>query len=130
MKVLKEIGSISDCHKLPQDVEGVFLCFNPNPLVVNGSKSKLISYSRKTSIVNVFINLLRGTCAVCLTIRDLGVISESKLNFCVHFQMISSCAIKTLRMISRITRGFHRPHCFITLFNNVRRLCLEYASVV
>lgn len=60
----------------------------------------------------------RSLCRVS-DIRDLGVFFDSKINFNIHIQMISSCVTKTLGMVSCITRKFHRLYRFITFVNSL-----------
>jgi hypothetical protein len=65
-----------------------------------------------------------------VSIRDLGVIIDSKMTFTDHIDIIVGRASATLGIIQRLAREFEDPYTFNTLFISLVRPKLEYASCV
>lgn len=64
------------------------------------------------------------------TIRDLGILMDSKLSFSDHVDKIIIEANKALGFILRSTKGFKRPEAVIRLFTSYVRSRVEYNSIV
>lgn len=64
------------------------------------------------------------------SVRDLGVLFDSKLTFSDHICSITTTAMKTLGFIIRTCRGFHDITAMKTLYYAYVRSKLEYCSVV
>lgn len=63
-------------------------------------------------------------------VKDLGVHVDSVLSFDAHFPLNVGNATKMLDMISRMTKQFRNPACFIRLFCLLVRCRLEFGSVI
>ena len=66
----------------------------------------------------------------CSTIRDLGVIFDSKLTFIPHIDNIVMKASKMLGFLIRNAKQFKKPYTKIKIYNSYVRSILEYCSVV
>lgn len=64
------------------------------------------------------------------TIRDLGVIFDSKLTFEQHINIITTKAYRMLGFISRSLNKFSQLHTYKTLYFTYVRSILEYCSPV
>lgn len=79
MKVFKKISFIFNCHKFQLDAKAILPWRYANRVVLNGSKTKEVTYSRKTSVLHLSNQLnYRNMCRV-FGIRDLGLFFASKL---------------------------------------------------
>lgn len=131
MKVFWEITSISDCHKLHEDVKGILLWCDENHVVLNRSTTTLDTCSCKTSVMFFSYKLSSRHLSHVSNILVLAMFfSYSKPLFHIRIEMISSHAMQTSWMISRIPREVNRTDCFITLFKCFCLPRLEYVSVV
>ncbi|XP_055614779.1 uncharacterized protein LOC129761101 [Toxorhynchites rutilus septentrionalis] len=91
---------------------------------LNPSKCSVISFSRKRSSI-IFEYKLHGVKLDRVsTIKDLGVMLDSKLTFRDHVSYIIAKASRTLGFIFRVTKRFKDVHCSLV------RSILEYACVV
>ncbi|XP_026467735.1 uncharacterized protein LOC113390822 [Ctenocephalides felis] len=64
------------------------------------------------------------------SIKDLGVIFDTKLNFSQNINKISLQALRTLSFIIRSGRDFHSIDTLCILYSTLVRPFLEYNSIV
>lgn len=104
IKLYKKISFLFDCYMVEQGVHGILLWYDANPLVLNGSRMKVETFNRKTSLVHFsYQPNSRNLCNV-FNNRDLGVFFYSKPVFELHIKMILFCALKIFGIISGTTR--------------------------
>jgi hypothetical protein len=108
LKVYRALNSLSDCLLLQSDIDWVHEWCSANFVKPNFSKIRVISYTRKTSVLNYPYRLgnafiLRTDC-----IKNLCVLVniDCKLNFHDHCDFIFSRAMKLLGLIRTITFSF------------------------
>ncbi|MDD9361315.1 MAG: reverse transcriptase family protein, partial [Anaplasma sp.] len=130
MKIFRAIESVADCRELQEDIDRIGDWCSVNNLVLNKTKTKVVTYSRKTGQIMFPYKSESEKLERTELVRDLGVYFDSKLNFHSHMETTFASAMKTLGVISRITSDFSQPFVFIALFNSLCRSRLEYASVV
>uniref|UniRef100_A0A0K8RF85 Putative jockey ele1 orf2-h 1e-120-j 4 n=1 Tax=Ixodes ricinus TaxID=34613 RepID=A0A0K8RF85_IXORI len=119
-----------DCNALQHEVNNILQWSLANNLLLNPTKTKVLSLSRRHTVIH-FTYSLGGTPIERVTVmKDLGVCLDSALSFNAHVSFIVGRAMKTLGIISRITKKFRRPACMIRLFCALVRSRLEFASVV
>lgn len=96
MKVFWEITSISDCHKLHEDVKGILLWCDENHVVLNRSTTTLDTCSCKTSVMFFSYKLSSRHLSHVSNILVLAMFfSYSKPLFNIRIEMISSHAMQT-----------------------------------
>jgi hypothetical protein len=91
---------------------------------LNISKTKVISFSRKTNMLIYDYNLCQSS------IKDLGVFIDARLHFHDHINYLFSQSIKLLGLVRNITFNFSSLECMLTLYIALVRSKLEHASVV
>jgi hypothetical protein len=96
----------------------------------NISKTKVISFSRKTNKLIYDYNLCQSSINRTNSIKDLGVFIDAKLHFHDHVNYIFSHCIKLLGLVHNITFNFSSLECMLTLYITLVRSKLEYAFVV
>jgi hypothetical protein len=93
---------------------------------LNISKTKVISFSRKTNVPIYDYKLCQSPITRTDSIKDLGVFIDVKLHFHDHVNYVFSRCIKLLGLARSITFNFSSLECMLRLI----RSKLEYASVV
>lgn len=127
-KIFKIITSPTDSSDLQVDLENFSTWCHQNHLELNLNKCQTITYTRKRSptervyyLNNIKINRVS-------TMRDLGVICDSKLSFLPHYNHIVSKANSALGFIKRWSREFSDPFVTKSLYMAITRPILEYGS--
>lgn len=75
-------------------------------------------------------NILSTNLSTINSIKDLGVLYDSKLTFSHHIITMVSNAYKMLGFIRRCSQDFKNPESFKLLYNMFVRSRLEYASII
>uniref|UniRef100_A0A0K8RFY2 Putative rte ele1 orf1-h 1e-60-j 4 n=1 Tax=Ixodes ricinus TaxID=34613 RepID=A0A0K8RFY2_IXORI len=89
-----------------------------------------MSLSRKRHNLSYVYVLENETICRTTQMRDLGVLVDDHLFFLSHVSSIISQSLRTLGIMSRLTRSFITPHCLLRLYSTHVRSKLEFASVV
>jgi hypothetical protein len=97
---------------------------------LNISKTKIISFSRKTNLLIYDYKLCQSSITRTDSITDLGIFLDSKLHFHTHVNHVFSCCIKLLGLVRSITFTFSSLDCMHRLYITLVRSKLEYGSVV
>lgn len=131
MKIYRHISGPADSIPLQDDLNRFSIWCQKNFLELNISKCETITYSRKRSPSpsrTYYINNepIRKT----HSIRDLGVICDSELNFRPHIDSIISRANSSLGFVKRWSKEFSNPYVTKSLYMTFVRPLLEYASQV
>lgn len=103
MKIFKAISSSSDALSLQDDLNRLSEYCTANKLFLNPSKCSVVTYSRKINIIPTNYNLQGQQINRVFTIRDLGVIHDSKLLFQEHVDSIIAKATQILGFVMRIS---------------------------
>jgi hypothetical protein len=97
---------------------------------LNISKTKVISFSRKTNILIYDYKLCQSSITRIDSIKHLGVFTDVKLHFHDHVNYIFSHCIKLLGLVRSIAFNFSSPECMPRLYITLVRSKLEHASFV
>lgn len=130
IKIFRPIDRASECSLLQDDINTVSAWCSANMLRINPSKTNVISYHRRQVPIQFLYKLHGGSIARVSTVRDLGVHIDSSLSFKHHIEKTGSDAMKSLGLLTRVTKEFTDPTCYLSLFRALVRSRLEYCSVV
>jgi ribonuclease P/MRP protein subunit RPP40 len=101
-----------------------------NNLVLNHLKCSIVSFTRKTKPLLFDYKINGSILTRCESIRDLGVIFDSKLSFGEHIRTIAGTAFRALGFVLRAGRKFSDVTTLKLLYITYVRSRLEYASLV
>lgn len=130
MKVLKLVRTLSDAEQLQKDLDSFVLYCKTNKLQLNVAKCCHIIFSRQKSLIGPGYFLEGHKIIKVNSIRDLGVIHDSKLVFDDHIESIVNKASKALGFIIRSCSSFRSLKPIKVLYCSFVRSHLEYASQV
>ena len=130
MKVHKIIRDISDTHQLQSDLNRFEEYCKHNLLQFNVSKCFQMTFTRQKSIVNSIYSLNQLTLGKVNSIRDLGIIQDSKLLFDQHIDGIVGKASRALGFVIRASACFRSLKPIKVIYCSFVRSHLEYASQV
>ena len=130
MKLFIEIKNTDDIKVFQNEINIFYEWCKKSLLELNVKKCMSIVFSRKhrTPISN--ISLGDQIITNHKTVRDLGVILDSKLTFTDHYNTIIHKANNMLGFIKRFSYNFQDPYTLKTLYITYVRPILEYCSVV
>ncbi|GJQ87098.1 hypothetical protein Trydic_g23949 [Trypoxylus dichotomus] len=130
LKLYSTINNSQDCNHLQSQLD-IFhtWCVN-NKLTVNVSKCKIVTYIRKTTPIIYTYHLAGSSLPRETSMRDLGVVFDSRLTFMEHISSICTSALSMLGFIIRVTRPFASITAILPLYFAFVRSRLEYASLV
>lgn len=130
MKIYTSISSVSDAEKLQADLVRLESYCAINQLDLNPLKCSTVTFTRKYNVV-LFDYTLKGLILPRnTTMRDLGVVHDSKLLFDDHINTIVSKAYKALGFVKRCSKEFTKVKTFKILYCTYVRSNLEYASQI
>lgn len=130
LKIFASINSIDDCHMLQRELNKVAQWCHLNSLVLNITKCKVVTYSRKDELIDYDYHIDTQSLSRTDSTRDLGVFFDSKLSFAKHIELTVSSSMKTLGFILRLSQVFHDNGVLIKLFYCYIRSKLEYCSLI
>lgn len=130
IKVFKIINCPEDCLALQHDISSFARWCAEQGLIINASKTKVITYSRKTHPFQFSYSLNNARLSKVSEVRDLGVLFDSSLSFTPHIRQVVGRALRSLGAVCRFTRDFTSPVPFLKLYSSVCLPQLEYSSVV
>jgi hypothetical protein len=130
MKIYLTVDSIDDALRLQGCIEEIFRRCKLNNLVLNHLKCSIVSFTRKTKPL-LFDYKINGSILTRReSIRDLGVIFDSKLSFGEHIRTIAGTAFRALGFVLHAGREFSDVATLKLLYITYVRSRLEYASLV
>jgi hypothetical protein len=106
IKIFRAIRSPYECSLLQSDIDSVQSWYTANFMKLNISKTRVISFSRKTNTLFFQYKLCHSFITRTDSIKDLGVFIDSKLHFHNHVEYIFSQCIKLLGLVHTITCPF------------------------
>ncbi|KAJ8723720.1 hypothetical protein PYW07_007700 [Mythimna separata] len=130
MKVLKSVRTVSDTELLQSDLNKFVAYCKINKLQLNVSKCFHLVFTRQKTTIGSGYTLDGTAISKTGSIRDLGVIHDSKLLFDDHIETIVKKAFKTLGFITRACSNFRTIKPIKVLYCSLVRSHLEYASQV
>jgi hypothetical protein len=96
-----------------------------NCMKLNITKTRFISFSRKTNVLKYDYKLCQCTIIRTDSIKYLGVYIDAKLHFHYHVNHIFSDCIKLLGLIRSITLHFSSLECMLRLYIALVRSKIE-----
>lgn len=130
LKLFLRVVSVSDAALLQRDIEAIEGWCIANRLYLNVSKCKVMTFSKKRSVV-VYPYIMSGSILQrCDSVKDLGVTFDPKLDFSHHRANIVSQSYKMYGMIYRNCGEFRNCDALKTLYFALIRSRLEYCSVI
>lgn len=130
LKIFRIIKSILDCIALQADLDILSRWCSENGMSVNIHKCKVITFSRCYTLVNHHYTIDACSIDRVQSIRDLGVIVDSKLRFNEHIATITAKAFSILGFIRRNASQFTDVYSLKALFCALVRSILEYAAPI
>ena len=97
---------------------------------LNAEKCYVMSYTTSKSPMNYQYELMDTVLTRSLTLKDLGILFDNKLEFTSHYSAIIKRAFKMLGFVIRVSRNFRNVDTVMVLYKTLVRSQLEYASVV
>lgn len=130
LKMYRRIVSDSDHLMLQGDLNILNNWCTLNEMFLNVKKCYIMSFTRNRIKKNFSYCIGSTNLEVIDSIRDLGVIMDSKFVFDLHISDIKNKSLKMMGFIHRICRPFRNPQSVITLYNSLVRSKLEYGAVI
>lgn len=132
LKIFAKINTLEDARQLQRDIDTIINWCDQNKLQLNVSKCFMISFTRRSTTTYEYFNYNIGGSPIqrVNTIRDLGVLFDSKLSFTNHFENITKRAYRFMGFMTRSLYRFNNITTFTTLYNLYVRSILEYGSVI
>lgn len=126
LKLFRVIKSLVDCCALQADVEHVSKWCEINGMQMNAAKCKTITFSRCHLPVTFDYSLNNLMLERVTSIKDLGVLLDSKLRFNEHIAVTTAKANAMLGFLRRNTAQFDDVHALKALYCALVRSVLEY----
>lgn len=106
LKIFRTIKSLNDSLQLQNDINTIYNWCTTNKLEINTNKCNYMSFTRKTQTnIHQSNYNINGVALIQVnTIRDLGIVFDSRLSFEPHIKNITSRAYKILGFMSRSLR--------------------------
>lgn len=130
LKISKAVCSVQQCIEMQSDLDLLYKWSVVNRLNLNLEKCKIMSFSKKTSIIHHQYLIGNHQLERVMTFKDLGVVLDHQLNFRDHIDLIVAKSNSLLGFIRRITKDFRNPQSIKTLYCSIVRSILEYASII
>lgn len=130
LKIYTIITSNEDCVLFQTQLDAVVHWCELNKLFLNSSKCKVCSFTRNKNIVSFHYKINNVILTNADTVRDLGVLYDSKLSFKQHVENITNSALKALGFIMRNCSTFSNELALKQLYFALVRSKLEYCSLI
>lgn len=130
VKLYYTIKQPQDTVFLQQQLETFAEWCRLNRMLLNTSKCSVISFGRKQSMIPFAYALSGEQLQRESTIKDLGIMIDSKLTFKDHVSYIVSKASAQLGFVFRFAKKIKDIYCLKSLYCSIVRPILEYSSVV
>lgn len=130
IKIFCNVQNGYDHAKLQADINSIHAWSINNRLPLNMSKTKVVSYSRKTNVSMYQYRIDDYKIEVVSTVKDLGVTIDNKLLFNEHIDKILSKARRNLGLIKWVARDFNDLLTCKILYCAYVRSHLEYAALI
>ena len=130
LKLFYNISDVKDCELLQLDLNVIQFWCCRNSLGLNISKCKVCSFTRKLNPIKFKYKIDDIFLSRCTTVRDLGVVFDSKFCFVEHINSICNTANKVLGFIYRNCKSFSNIMALKSLYFSLVRTKLEYCSAI
>ena len=133
LKVFRTVSSVRDRELLQNDLDLLHSWFSTWHITLNPAKCFHLRLTLKTKPLLAHFSIGGTRLSLVTSMRDLGVIIDSKLNFSDHIDFIVKRSNRALGLLIRSLQGVRGRYCkggvIAAYYANVRSI-LEYGSVV
>jgi len=130
LKVFCKISTSEDCLTLQNDLVSLHEYCELNKLLLNFEKCQTITFTRNVNVVKFEYNINKNKLKSVNTIKDLGVILDSKFVFDAHIDCICRRARKMLGFLMRSSSCFQTKQTFFSLYFGYVYSIINYCSPV
>ena len=130
LKIYMPVPDCSSSSHLQLVIDSLCLWCDNNLLELNVNKCFVISFTRGLLPIVSNYHMYGKSLVRVSSIKDLGVILDSKLNFNNHIDFVVNKATRMWGMVRRFSCDFSDPYVLKVLFVSFVRSILEYASIV
>lgn len=130
LKIYRAILTRMDCCILQRDLDNITKWCRANGMEVNAGKCKSMSFTRSRTLMHQCYLIDSHELDCVTTMKDLGIIVDSKLKFNEHISTTTAKAFSLLGFLRRITKSFHDVYAMKAVYCAVVRSVLEYAVQV
>lgn len=130
LKVFLEIDDVGSCERLQCDLGALSDWCKESGMSLNESKCRSITFSRRKRPIVFDYKIANNTLEKVDSIKDLGIILDSKLHFDLHVQDVANRCSRLSGFVRRQTVDFPDWTCVALLFNTLIRPILEYCSLI
>lgn len=130
LKVYKRINSIEDSMLLQSDLNRLCKYCQDNLLFLNLEKCHSVTFSRNITTITHIYQLLDTNISRLGSVKDLGVVFDSKLLFNLHIEAAVTSASKMLGFVLRQSRYFTDVRSVVLLYNAFVLGRLSFGSCV
>lgn len=130
LKLFRVVSSLTDCCAVQADIDALVRWCMLNGMEVNVQKCCVITFSRKRNVIDFGYRMSATNITRVNTVKDLGVLLDSKLNFAQHIAATTAKAYAVLGFIKRNTQEFEDVYCLKSLYCSLVRSILEYGVLV
>ena len=130
LKIFARIDNADDVGLLQTSLNDLVAWCAASGLALNIDKCCVVTYSTKSHPLIVPYDVGGVQLSRRSSIRDLGVLFDSKLSFAQHIEEICSAALKALGFILRTAKPFDGLEVLHVLYCAFVRSRLEYCSLV
>lgn len=132
LKLFSKITNINDAHKLQHDIDTICNWCERNDLQLNKNKCYFITFTKKSETSQLLFRYHIGNSAILKvnSIRDLGVIFDSKLTFESHFKYVQNATFRMMGFISRSLYRFRNIDTYTILYYSYVRSLTDYCASI
>ncbi|CAK1580211.1 unnamed protein product [Parnassius mnemosyne] len=130
MKIFSNISSLKDAEALQNDLRNLLDYCTYNHLDLNPTKCSVVTFSRKPNKLLYDYHIGGQSLSRDDSVRDLGVIHDSKLLFDKHIENIIGRSTRALGFVMRCSKNFKQIKTLKILYCCYVRSILEYASQI
>ena len=127
LKVYRPIRNLQDCYLLQEDLDRLTEYCYSSKLHLSIPKCNYINFTKNKNIIRFAYSLCNIPLNNVNTVRDLGILLDSKLCLDLHIEQIVNKAYKMYGFIMRSTHDFKRTSSYLCLYKTFVRSQLEYA---
>lgn len=130
LKLYLCINSLEDCLHLQEDINNLLQYCHNNHLTLNINKCSVMSFYRILEPIRFTYKFYDEPLTFTTTVKDLGVLLDTKLRFDNHINTAINKAYRMLGFLIRQCKNFTNIKTLNILFNSLVRPHLEYCTPV
>ena len=130
LKFFRVITSTIDCCAMQADIDLLLNWCKINGMEVNAQKCSVISFNRNRNVTFFDYKMSSTSINRVNTVKDLGILLDSKLSFSQHIAVTTAKAYAVLGFVKRNTQQFTDIDSLKSLYFALVRSVLEYGVLV